>query len=507
MTARMDYSKSKPSLLFTPVFQNSVAERVLFMARKKTAAVPQTEQSLPVACYTRVSTENQLENYSIPEQTERLRAFCRAKGWQIVRIYSDPGFSGANTNRPALRQLIRDLDEGVIRAVVVYKLDRLSRSQKDTLNLIEDEFSARGVDFVSVLENFDTSTPFGRATLGMLSVFAQLEKDQITDRFRMGRIGRAKAGLYHGGPTPPTGYDYIDGKLVINAFVASQVREAYDMVLRGKSINATWRAMHEKYGGWASATMTLNVLRNPVYIGKINYLGQLYDGQHDPIIDPGVWHAVQNLLESPERESAKKSPQKTPFRAGFLLSSLLFCKHCGARYSANHGYYKCYSRSKSSARFVRDPKCKNTNWVIEEADRYVISLVDAMVVDPEKIIASASTASAVSTAPDEAALREELASLDKQTSRLLDLCQSGAVPMEQVAPRLQSLNEQRAKINGLLSDNSSPQPDHRREFLSAVEEYKTTFAGSSLENKRLILRKLISLIEIDKDNIYITWRI
>ena len=107
--------------------------------------------------------------------------------------------------------------------VVVYKLDRLSRSQKDTLTLIEDNFIKNKVEFVSINENFDTSTPFGRAMIGILSVFAQLEKDQITERFTMGRIGRAKNGLYHGGPTAPTGYDYVDGKLVINEYEAIQV--------------------------------------------------------------------------------------------------------------------------------------------------------------------------------------------------------------------------------------------------------------------------------------------
>ena len=103
--------------------------------------------------------------------------------------------------------MLTDIDYGIIDLVVVYKLDRLSRSQKDTLTLIEDCFLSKNVDFISINENFDTSTPFGRAMIGILSVFAQLEKDQITERFTMGRIGRAKSGYFHGGPTAPTGYD------------------------------------------------------------------------------------------------------------------------------------------------------------------------------------------------------------------------------------------------------------------------------------------------------------
>ena len=186
-----------------------------------------------VVCYIRVSTENQLENYSIDEQTERLKAYCKAMGWQIQKIYTDGGYSGGNTNRPALQNMLNDIKiRKNIEAVVVYKLDRLSRSQKDTLTLIEDYFLKNKVDFVSVCENFDTSSPFGKAMIGILSVFAQLEKDQITERFTMGRIGRSKAGYFHGGGNAPKGYDYIDGKLIVNEYEAMQVKEVFELFLR-----------------------------------------------------------------------------------------------------------------------------------------------------------------------------------------------------------------------------------------------------------------------------------
>lgn len=131
-----------------------------------------SKEAMVVVGYARVSTENQLENYSIEEQTDRLKAYCAAKGWSLRKLYVDGGFSGGNTNRPALQQMLTAIRQGGVDAVVVYKLDRLSRSQKDTLTLIEDELIAHGADFVSINENFDTSTPFGRAMIGILSVFA-----------------------------------------------------------------------------------------------------------------------------------------------------------------------------------------------------------------------------------------------------------------------------------------------------------------------------------------------
>ena len=173
------------------------------------------KEHTPVFGYVRVSTDNQLDNYSIEEQAERIKAYCKAKGWNLLYIYTDGGYSGGNTNRPALQKMLAAIKRSEAAAVVVYKLDRLSRSQKDTLTLIEDSFLAYNTDFISINENFDTSTPFGRAMIGILSVFAQLEKDQITERFTMGRIGRSKAGYFHGGGNAPTGYDYHMTKLVL----------------------------------------------------------------------------------------------------------------------------------------------------------------------------------------------------------------------------------------------------------------------------------------------------
>ncbi|MCD8020155.1 MAG: recombinase family protein [Clostridiales bacterium] len=181
---------------------------------------------MPIAaCYVRVSTENQRENYSIAEQTARLKAFCQAKDITIGNFFTDSGYSGGNVHRPALQKMLSSLKD--FDTVIVYKLDRLSRSQKDTLRLSEDYVLAQNINFISVCENFDTSTPFGRATIGLLSIFAQLEKDQITERFTMGRIGRAKNGYYHGGPHAPTGYDYVDGRLVINVYEAMQIQELF----------------------------------------------------------------------------------------------------------------------------------------------------------------------------------------------------------------------------------------------------------------------------------------
>ena len=161
-----------------------------------------------VAIYVRVSTQEQAaEGYSIQEQAERLTKYCEAHGWNITKVYTDPGFSGANRDRPALQLLCSDVKKNMFDTVLVYKLDRLSRSQKDTLYITEDVFLKNQIAFVSMLENFDTGTPFGRAMIGILSVFAQLERDQIRERSQMGHDARAKEGYFHGGGYAPSGYN------------------------------------------------------------------------------------------------------------------------------------------------------------------------------------------------------------------------------------------------------------------------------------------------------------
>ena len=158
------------------------------------------------ALYVRVSTDAQREEgYSIDAQREMLGAYCVSRGIKSFEYYTDGGFSGSNTDRPELSRLISDVKNGGVACVIVYKLDRLSRSQKDTLFLIEDVFNPMETDFISLNENMDTSTPIGRAMLGIMSAFAQLERETIRERTRMGMRERVKSGLWMGGGKIPFG--------------------------------------------------------------------------------------------------------------------------------------------------------------------------------------------------------------------------------------------------------------------------------------------------------------
>ena len=459
-----------------------------------------------VSCYVRVSTENQIENYSIEEQTERLKAYCSAKDWHIYRTYTDGGYSGGNTERPALKELINDIHKNKIDIVIVYKLDRLSRSQKDTLTLIEDEFLKNDVEFVSMNENFDTSSPFGRAMIGILSVFAQLEKDQITERFTMGRIGRGKAGYYHGGAVAPTGYNYIDGKLSIDEYKALQIQEIYKRFLSGYSINAIQQYMHEKYDGWNSKTVINTVLRNSTYTGKVKFKGVAYDGIHEPIIDKDEFQRVQMLLTSEERKNKMTSSQKTPYRASHLLSSLIYCEKCGAKYGVADGKYKCYSRSKCDKRYMIDPNCKNMNWDIDELDDIIIEQVKKLKHD-RNYIDNLFNDKKEEPSINVKSLNKRITDIDKQITKLIDLYQIEGISINDIKSRIDELQKEKDALNDKLSVPIPDVKETKNKFISMLDDFDNIFNGNSLEEKRLFISSVIESILINDLSITINWRI
>lgn len=277
-----------------------------------------------VGCYVRVSTDAQAEQgYSIPDQTAKLQAFCTVKGWENAKFYTDPGFSGSNLNRPAMQEMISDAMEGKLKAVVVFKLDRLSRSQKDTLYLIEDVFLPNEVDFVSISEALDTTTPYGRAMIGILSVFAQLERENIYMRTRIGMMGRVSAGYWRGGGKVPFGYDYDkESKSLIPNADAQKVPQAYDLYIKGYSCQKIADML-----GLSCEQLVRNILTKRTYCGYINYKGKDYKGFHEPLIDEERFMLVAAEMERRGKENLAVCGNNKYY----LLTGLVFCGDCGAR--------------------------------------------------------------------------------------------------------------------------------------------------------------------------------
>ena len=255
---------------------------------------------MKVALYARVSTEQQIENYSIPLQKERMKAFCLSKGWDDITEYVDGGYSGSNLNRPALQQLQKDIADKKINAVIVYRLDRLSRSQRDTLYLIEEMFLPNNVEFISISETIDTSTPFGRAMIGVMSVFAQLERETITERLRSGRLKMVKdEGLWAGGAEScPYGFTRLKrGKLVINEDERAHIVRIFEEYVILKSYIKVQKKLEKEGFKPLAEWRIIPLLKNRVYIGEVSFGGEWYKGAHEPIISTELFNQAQKVNE------------------------------------------------------------------------------------------------------------------------------------------------------------------------------------------------------------------
>lgn len=455
-----------------------------------------------VAGYARVSSEGQLDGYSIPQQKDIIENYCKIKEWNLVKIYVDGGFTGANTDRPALQDLIDHID--MYDLVLVYKLDRLSRSQRDTLALV-DMFSEHDCKFASIQENFDTSTPLGMAMLGILSVFAQLERENIKERMALGRRGRTQKGLWRAGSNVPTGYDYIDGHLVIREDEAVQIRKIFELYLQGWTINKIRGYMHEhytnRYSSWAQQSAISTTLRNPLYIGMLPSRtdGIAYKGEHEAIIDKSTFDKVQKLLTA--RAEHFDGSLKHPFKATHLLTGITYCGECGGRISTvvghGYGYYGCHKKISSDPRTKPLKKCSTPNYNTKILDQLIIDEILKLAYDDKAIKSLIKPRKQVNH-------KKAIKALQNQKSRLIDLYSVGGIELEELQVRINAISD---KLLTLKNDVPVPPELSFEEAKDIFNNAKNVFNDSgNLDQQRVVLQSLIKKIVISGDEVHIYWR-
>jgi site-specific DNA recombinase len=284
---------------------------------------------LRCAVYTRKSSEEGLEQEfnSLDAQREACEAYIasqKAEGWLLVADrYDDGGFSGGTLERPALQRLVADVEAQRINVIVVYKIDRLSRSLMDFAKLVE-VFERNSVTFVSVTQSFNTTTSMGRLTLNMLLSFAQFEREVIGERIRDKFAASRKKGMWMGGFVP-LGYDAKDRKLVINENEAAVVRMVYERFAKVGSATKLVQALRDegvrgKQGKLVDKGYVYRLLNNRVYIGEAVHKGTAHRGEHQAIIDRALWDRVHTIL----RESPRKRAARTRAQTPALLKGLIF---------------------------------------------------------------------------------------------------------------------------------------------------------------------------------------
>ena len=463
-----------------------------------------------VALYPRVSGHEQEDNYSIPEQIERMKKYCEAQGWIVYKIYTDSVQSGADMDRPGLQAMIKDIENGKIDMVLVYKLDRLSRSQKDTLYLIEDVFEKNGVGFTSMTESIDTTSAFGKAILGVLAVFAQLEHSKITERTTMGKKARAAEGKWHGGKWVPIGYDYTDGMLIPNEYEKMQILEIADLFLKRTPVRTIANMMIErgykhKHGEWESKTIR-RVLTNPVNLGLIKDGDHLYPGIHDAILDQETFDAIRVIMEERKTEHGNKRPA-----AKSLLSSMIFCKHCGGRYArqGNGGgilYYCCYSRCKKVPKMVKDPNCQNKYHRTDALDAAILGEIKKLTIDPEYINHARANKPKNNVNEKIKSITSEIEKINSQISKMMDLYAMGSIDMDLISTKVADLNKTKTALQKEINALDVPDADEM-----TVEEIQSLASlmddkNLALADKRNIIQSLIYYIEIDGEDIHIHWK-
>lgn len=437
------------------------------------------------ALYLRVSTEAQAdEGYSLAAQAEKLEAYCRMKGVSAFKRYVDGGFSGSNLSRPAMGELIEKIRTGEVERVVVYKLDRLSRSQKDTLYLIEDVFLPHGVDFVSINENIDTGSPYGRAMIGILSAFAQLERENIFLRTRMGMVERVKQGYWPGGGKIPFGYDYDaqKGVLVPNSD-ADTVREIYERYLEGQSTGRIARDLGLKY-----EHLVKQILRRESNTGVIVYKDEVYPGRHEPLVDRETFDRAQRRLCAPNRPRAAEG--------GKLLTGLLVCGHCGAkmRYQkwGNAGdKLVCYSRDKSKPHLVHDINCPNRGVMAEEVERVVVRDLCRLSAEPLPVRVRQN---------DEASCRRILEKAQRKLRRLYELY-AEAEDDTLLSTIQKAKREQQRAENALHEAEHAQQVQDDTAALQALRTIGASWDGLNTVQRQSLVRACVDHIVLQNDKI------
>ena len=284
---------------------------------------------LRCAIYTRKSTEEGLdmEFNSLDAQREACEAYIasqRSEGWACLRErYDDGGFSGGTLERPALKQLIADVEDGLVDVIVVYKIDRLSRALMDFSKLVE-LFDRHGVTFVSVTQSFNTTTSMGRLTLNILLSFAQFEREVTAERIRDKVAASRKKGMWMGGYVP-LGYNVVDRKLIVNEDEAAQVRRIFERFVELGSATMLARELgreeaRNKQGTLIDKGYLYRLLKNRVYRGEAVHKGKAYPGEHDAIIDADLWDRAHAILQ----ESPRKRANNTGAQSPALLKGLIF---------------------------------------------------------------------------------------------------------------------------------------------------------------------------------------
>ena len=419
-------------------------------------------------------------------------SYAKSKDYTEFEYYIDGGYSGKDLNRPAIQKLIEDCKNHKIDAVFVFKLDRISRSQRDTLYLIEEVFNKYDVSFVSMRENFDTSTPFGKAMIGVLSVFAQLERETILERTRIGLKKRAEAGLWRGGGKIPFPYRYDrnTGTLIPIPEQVELLHKMISLYISGKSFNAIGDIV-----GMDESLVETRIL-SITNTGKVPYKDEVYDGKHEAVVS-------DELYEEILRVNKVRSHEK--YERHYLLSGKVFCGHCGAKYRYQKWGKRlimyCYSQQKSKPRYIKDPNCNNKRWDTFEVEDAVLEELFKMSLDLDLFKKTFN----IATVNVKNEYRTRLEEITKQINNLLNNIASG-IAVGETNKKINELEKEKETIEEKLTQSEQKEKDNKVS-LNMIKNLKATWFDMDFDEQRRIIEHLIYKVIVNDNEINIYYNI
>ena len=419
-------------------------------------------------------------------------SYAKSKDYTEFEYYIDGGYSGKDLNRPAIQKLIEDCKNHRIDAVFVFKLDRISRSQRDTLYLIEEVFNKYDVSFISMRENFDTSTPLGKAMIGVLSVFAQLERETILERTRIGLKKRAEAGLWRGGGKIPFPYRY-DRNTGILIPISGQVELLHKMIslyISGKSFNAIGAIV-----GMDESLVETRIL-SITNTGKVPYRDEIYEGKHEAVVS-------DELYEEILRVNKVRSHEK--YERHYLLSGKVYCGHCGAKYRYQKWGKRlimyCYSQQKSKPRYIKDPDCNNKRWDTFEIEDAVLEELFKMNLDLNLFKKTFN----ITTVNIKKEYKQRLEEIKKQINNLLNNIASG-IAVEETNNKIKELGKEKEIIEEKLIESDQKEKDNKAS-LKMIKNLKVIWFDMDFDEQRRIIEHLIDKVVVNDNEINIYYNI
>jgi Site-specific recombinases, DNA invertase Pin homologs len=490
------------------------------------------EKALAVI-YTRVSTEEQKKGgFSLEAQEDELLKYAENKGFKVVDKYSDGGYSGKDFNRPEFQRMMKDLVEGKFQIILAWRVDRISRNNKDVLILIENELKPRNCKLMISSGDIDSSSDNGLLFISLLGTLAQYERSSIISRVKLGMKKRAEGGKWNGGVV--YGYDCVDKQLVVNKAESEVVKSIFQMRSEGMGYKAIAHRLNEcgiktKTGKMFSIFSIKTILNNPVYIGKCRWLYHenwninrrkgrnddpiIVDGQHEAIISMDLWEKVQSV-QLVNKNSVSKNKN---FNGEFLLSGILRCPQCGAgtvmskskKYdgSGYHLYYMCqayHSKGKAACNTNLIPKEHIEKQVIQfiksllHAESIIDEVLEKLERDVERETKDFQQSLKI--------LERELLNNENRQKKLDDDYFNGSIAVhqynrlsEQIRMRNEELSSQIDKFQRMVEVEYAKIKFDRNTVKQALMNFDSLFDSATNEQKKALIRALIKRIDVEPD--------